>query len=72
MAAVYGTKANIKKYGNLDEAMYVHYKKYGAKEGRAAAESEDWFDATYYANNNPDVVKACGDSVDALIKHYRI
>ena len=51
--------------------MYVHYKKYGASEGRAAAESEDWFDATFYANNNPDVVKACGDSVDALIKHYR-
>lgn len=71
VAAVYGTKASIKKYGNLDEAMYAHYKKYGANEGRMAAESEDWFDAIYYANNNPDVVAACGDTKEALLKHYR-
>lgn len=71
VAAIYGTKANIKKYGNLDEAMYAHYKKYGADEGRAAAESEDWFDEKYYADNNPDVVAAYGDAKEGLLKHYR-
>ena len=30
----------------------------------------DSFDAYYYANNNPDVVAACGNSPEALYKHY--
>lgn len=29
------------------------------------------FDATYYANNNPDVVAAVGNSTKALLNHYK-
>lgn len=28
------------------------------------------FDAEYYAQNNPDVVAALGNSADAMLQHY--
>ncbi len=40
------------------------------EETKPAVTIPDWFDATYYAANNPDVVKALGSSVEALYNHY--
>lgn len=36
----------------------------------SAADVKDIFDATYYAEQNPDVVAAVGNDADALYKHY--
>lgn len=36
----------------------------------SAAELSDLFDASYYAQKNPDVVAAVGNSEEALLQHY--
>ena len=64
-----------------DEDDYNVYTKVGADAfGKAIAEAiinanigTDWgkvFDATFYANNNPDVVKVLGSSSTALLNHF--
>lgn len=40
------------------------------EEKKEEVQIPDSFDAAYYANNNPDVVAACGNSPEALYKHY--
>jgi uncharacterized protein YkwD len=40
------------------------------EEKKEEVQIPDSFDANFYANNNPDVVAACGNSPEALYKHY--
>lgn len=41
------------------------------EEAKPAVVIPDWFDAEYYATNNADVVKAVGNSAEALYNHYK-
>ena len=73
------------EYDAILEAKETYDKEYAAEQERIAAEKKaaeeeaakkeaeipDWFDATYYANNNPDVVAAVGNSKTALYDHYK-
>ena len=73
------------EYDAILEAKETYDKEYAAEQERIAAEKKaaeeeaakkeaeipDWFDATYYANNNPDVVSAVGNSKTALYDHYK-
>lgn len=73
------------EYDTILEAKETYDKEYAAEQERIAAEKKaaeeeaakkeaeipDWFDATYYANNNPDVVAAVGNSKTALYDHYK-
>lgn len=43
---------------------------FGSTLSVSAADIEDIFDATFYAENNPDVVAVCGNDAKALYKHY--
>ncbi len=73
------------EYDAILETKETYDKEYAAEQERIAAEKKaaeeeaakkeaeipDWFDATYYANNNPDVVSAVGNSKTALYDHYK-
>ncbi len=73
------------EYDAILEAKEIYDKEYAAEQERKAAEKKaaeeeaakkeaeipDWFDATYYANNNPDVVAVVGNSKTALYDHYK-
>lgn len=69
----------VQVLGNDEAVLYSHYVNYGKAEGRkpcadgavsAVNVNTDAFDAVYYAENNPDVVKVVGKTADALYKHY--
>lgn len=55
---------------NWDSKLWKHYKEYGYSEGRMAAATSDWFDASFYASNNEDVTVAFGTEVNDLFRHY--
>lgn len=73
-------------FGTDETALYNHYVSYGKSEGRfpnaASAPATPavpgpkpmadgtFFDATYYAANNPDVVAAFGTDEAMLYNHY--
>lgn len=77
------TYADLKGfYGYNAGALYKHYVNHGRAEGRIPTGSYDavgsvnimpngdFFSASYYAANNPDVVASVGDSEAALYQHY--
>lgn len=69
-------------YGYNAGALWKHYNECGKNEGRiptasyntvgwvAVMEDGGFFNPTFYAENNPDVVAACGSTDKALYKHY--
>ena len=69
-------------YGYNAGALWKHYNECGKNEGRIPTASyntvgwvtvmEDggFFNPTFYAENNPDVVAACGSTDKALYRHY--
>ena len=66
-------------FGTGKDALYHHYTTYGKAEGRmshmndvAHMISADGaaFDASFYAQQNPDVVAAFGTDAEALYGHY--
>jgi uncharacterized protein YkwD len=74
----------VKVFGKKTSALYKHYTKYGKAEGRAPYEGADTakkssgkmatldeFDASFYAKNNPDVVKVYGKTKKRLYAHYK-
>lgn len=70
VVAVYGTNSN---------ALYSHYTTHGKSEGRMShmndtshivAPVDGTFDASYYAQQNPDVVAVYGTDSNALYSHY--
>ncbi len=62
--------------GTGKDALYEHYDKFGAAEGRKAylnvtdMLSVDMFDAQAYAAANPDVAAVLGTDANALFSHY--
>ncbi|MCR5715350.1 MAG: hypothetical protein K6G23_00705 [Lachnospiraceae bacterium] len=62
--------------GTSESALFSHYNNNGVIEGRKAyldvtsMLTVDMFDATYYAQMNPDVVAALGTDANALFAHY--
>jgi uncharacterized protein YkwD len=74
----------VKVFGKKTSALYKHYTLYGKAEGRAPYEGADTtkkasskmatleeFDASFYAKNNPDVVKVYGKTKKRLYAHYK-
>lgn len=69
--------------GNDAVALELHYRTFGANEGRAGNAEDaavqknktkvgrfEEFDAAYYAQQNPDAVSICGMDAQALYTHY--
>lgn len=66
----------VNVFGNERNSLYQHYVTYGKAEGRPASAGViimpdgTVFDAEYYAQNNPDVVRAFGNNQNLLYQHY--
>lgn len=69
----------VAAFGTNTNALYSHYTRHGKAEGRMAhmndtyhmtAPTDGTFDASYYAQQNPDVVAALGTDPNMLYSHY--
>lgn len=64
------TTEEVKEEASTDNSAADTSKIEESKTEEKKSNIPDWFDASYYAANNSDVVAALGNSADALYNHY--